>query len=130
MDPATLALTAAGLVATKALEAAGGKVGEAGWAALGRIREAIWSKFRGDPEATETLERLEAKPDSPARTAELAEVLQPRLEADPQLVAELTRLVEAAKAEPQTASFVTAVQDNARVGKLTNIGQVTGDVHL
>jgi hypothetical protein len=130
MDPATLALTAAGLLATKALEAAGGKAGEAGWAALGRIREAIWSKFRGDSEVTETLDRLEAKPDSQARTAEVAEVLQPRLEADPQLVAELTRLVEAAKAEPQTAAFVTTVQDNARVGKLTNIGQITGDVHL
>jgi hypothetical protein len=130
MDPATLALTAAGLVAKKALEAAGGKAGEGAWAALGRIRESIWSKFRGDPEATETLERLEAKPDSQARTAELAEVLQPQLEADPQLLAELTRLVEEAKAEPQMASFVTTVQDNARVGKLTNIGQITGDVHF
>jgi hypothetical protein len=76
------------------------------------------------------LERLEAKPDSQARTAELAEVLQPRLEADPQLLAELTRLVEEAKAQPQTATFVTTVQGNAQVGKLTNIGQVTGDLHL
>ena len=130
MDPATLALTAAGLVAKKALEATGGKAGEGAWATLGRIAEAIRSRFRGDAEVTETLDRLEAKPDSQARTAEVAEVLQPRLEADPQLVAELTRLVEEAKAEPQTASFVTTVQDNARVGKLTNIGQITGDVHL
>jgi hypothetical protein len=38
--------------------------------------------------------------------------------------------VEQAKAQPQTAAFVTTVQDNARVGKLTNIGQVTGDLHL
>jgi hypothetical protein len=128
MDPATLALTAAGLLAKKALEAAGGRAGEGTWAVLSRIREAIWSKFRGDPEATETLERLEARPDSQARTADLAEVLQPRLEADPQLAAELTRLVE--EAQPQTAAFVTTVQDNARVGKLTNIGQVTGDLHL
>lgn len=130
MDPATIALTAAGLLAKKALEAAGGKAGEGAWAVLGRIREAIWSRFRGDQEATEALERLEAKPDSQARTAELAEVLQPRLEADPQLVAELTRLVEEAKAQPQTAAFVTTVQGNAQVGKLTNIGQVTGDLHL
>ena len=77
MDPATLALTAAGLLAKKALEAAGGKAGEGAWAALGRIREAIWSKFHRDQEVTETLERLEAKPQSQARTAELAEVLQP-----------------------------------------------------
>jgi len=130
MDPATLALTAAGLLAKKALEAAGGKAGEGAWATLGRFAETIRAKFRGDPEATETLDRLEAKPESQARTAELAEILQPWLEADPQLVAELTRLVEQAKAQPQTAAFVTTVQDNAQVGKLTNIGQVTGDVRL
>lgn len=130
MDPATLALTAAGLVAKKALEAAGGKAGEGAWASLGRISEAVRARFRGDPEATEALQRLEAKPDSQARTAELAEVLQPRLEADPQLLAELTRLVEEAKAAPQAAAFVTTVQGNAQVGKLTNVGQVTGDVHL
>jgi hypothetical protein len=130
MDPATLALTAAGLVAKHALEAAGGKAGEGACAIVGRIREAIWSRFRGDPDATEALERLITKPDSQARTIELAEVLRPCLEADPSLVVELTRLVEEAKAEPQTAAFVTAVQGNARVGKLTNIAQVTGDVHL
>jgi hypothetical protein len=130
MDPATLALTAAGLLAKKALEAAGDQAGEGAWATLGRIREAIRSRFRGDAEATQALERLEAKPASQARTAELVEVLQPRLEADPPLVAELTRLVEEAKAEPQTAAFVTTVQGNARVGKLTNIGQVSGNVHL
>jgi hypothetical protein len=63
MDPATLALTAAGLLAKKALEAAGGKAGEGAWATLGRIAETIRAKFRGDPEATEALNRLEAKPD-------------------------------------------------------------------
>jgi hypothetical protein len=63
MDPATLALTAAGLLAKKALEAAGGKAGEGAWATLGRIAETIRAKFRADPEATEALNRLEAKPD-------------------------------------------------------------------
>jgi hypothetical protein len=130
MDPATLALTAAGLIAKKALEAASGEAGKSGWQALSRIAQTIRSWLAGDQEAIETLDRLEAKPESRARTAELAEVLQPRLEADPQLVAELTRLVDQAKADPQTASFVTTVQDNASVGKLTNIGQITGDVHF
>jgi hypothetical protein len=130
MDPAALALTAAGLIAKKALEAAGGEAGKTGWQALGRIAQTIRGWLAGDQEATETLDRLDAKPTSQARSAELAEVLQPRLEADPRLVAELTRLVEEAKADPQTASFVTTVQDNARVGRVTNVGQITGDVHL
>jgi hypothetical protein len=38
--------------------------------------------------------------------------------------------VQEAKAQPQTASFVTTVQDSVHVGKLTNIGQVTSDIHL
>jgi hypothetical protein len=130
MDPATIALTVAGLLAKKALEAAGGKAGEGAWAALGRIADTVRARFRGDPEVTETLARLEARPASQGRTQELAEALQDRLEADPGLVAELTRLVEQAKADPQTASFVTTVQDNARVGRITNIGQITGDVRL
>ena len=130
MDPATLALTAAALVAKQALEAASGEAGKTAWHALGRIAKAIRGWFASDREATETLDRLEAKPESQARTAELAEVLTPRLEADPRLVAELTRLVDQAKADPQTASFVTTVQDNARVGRIISIGQITGDVHL
>jgi hypothetical protein len=130
MDPATLALTAAGLVAKKALEAASGEAGKTAWQTLGRIAQTIRGWLAGDQEATETLDRLEAKPDSQARTAELAEVLTPRLEADQRLVAELTRLVEQAKADPQTAKFVTTVQDNARVGRITNVGQITGDVRL
>jgi hypothetical protein len=130
MEPATLALTAAGLIAKRALEAASGEAGKTGWQTLGRIAQTIRGWFVGDREATETLDRLEAKPESQARAAELIEVLQPRLDADPRLAAELTRLVEQAKADPQTASFVTTIQDNARVGRITNIGQITGDVHL
>jgi hypothetical protein len=131
MDPVTIALTAAGLLAKKALEAAGGKAGEGAWAALGRIADAVRRRFGGDPEVTESLDRLEAKPTSEARTAEVAEVLGDRLQTDPTFADELAQLIDQAKAtSPQAASFVTTVQGNARVGKLTNIGQVSGDVHL
>jgi hypothetical protein len=130
MDLATLALTAAGLVAKKALDAVGDQAGKSSWQALGRIAQTVRGWLAGDHEATETLDRLEAKPDSQARAAELAEILQPWLEADERLAAQLTRLVEEAKTDPQTASFVTTVEGNARVGKLTNIGQITGDVHF
>jgi hypothetical protein len=77
MDPATIALTVAGLLAKKALEAAGGKAGEGAWATLGRIAAAVRARFGGDPEVTETLARLEARPTSQGRTQEFAEVLTP-----------------------------------------------------
>jgi hypothetical protein len=48
MDPATLALTVAGLLAKRALEAAGGKAGEGAWAMLGRIADTVRARFRGD----------------------------------------------------------------------------------
>jgi hypothetical protein len=130
MDPAMISLTVAGLLAEKTLEAAGDKAGEGALVALGRIAETIRSRFRGDQEVTETLDRLEANPKSQARTAELAEVLQPRLEADPQLVAELARLVEQAKADPTAGPIATVIQGNAQVGKVTTIGSVTGDIHF
>jgi hypothetical protein len=41
VDPASIALTAAGMLAKKALEAASGKAGEGAWAALGRIADAV-----------------------------------------------------------------------------------------
>jgi hypothetical protein len=62
MDPATLALTAAGLVAKKALEAASGEADTTAWQGLGRIAQTIRGWFAGDHEATETLDRLEARP--------------------------------------------------------------------
>lgn len=131
MDPATIALTAAGLLAKKALDAAGGRAGESAWAALGRIADAVRRRFGSDPEVTEALDRLEAKPASEARTAEVAEVLGDRLRADPAFADELAGLIDQAKAAgPRASSFVTTVQDNAQVGKVTNIGVVDGDIHF
>ncbi len=83
MDPATIALTVARLLATKAAEAAAGEAGKGAWAALTRLAETVRLRFRGDPEVTETLDRLEARPTSQGRTQELAEVLHPHLAADP-----------------------------------------------
>jgi hypothetical protein len=118
------------LLATKALEAAGGRVGESAWAALGRIADAVRARFRADREVTETLNRLDAEPTSQARTAEVAEVLKPRLAADPDFTSELARLVEQAKTDSQVGPIVTVIQGNAQVGKVTTIGSIIGDVHL
>jgi hypothetical protein len=128
MDPATLALIAAGLVAKQALEAAGDEAGRSGMQAMGRMARTIRDWLANNDEATEIIDRLEAKPDSQQQIAELAGVLQQRLDTEPTLVAELTRLVEAVKVDPQTASFFATVQGNARVDRLTTIGNL--HVHL
>ncbi len=130
MDPATVAIAAASLIATKLAEAAAGKAGEGLWAGITSIYDRVRDRLKGDPDGQEALERLEAKPQSQARTAELAEVLQERLERDPDFTKELVELVEQAQADPKTASFVTTVRDNALVGRITNIGSVGGNVQL
>jgi hypothetical protein len=68
------------------------------------------------------LDRLEQKPDSQGRVTELAEVLDKRMKADPNFAKELASLVKEAGQDPGSGSFVTQVMDNARVGKIVNIG--------
>jgi hypothetical protein len=129
MDPASLAITVAILIAKRAVEAAAGEAGKGMWASIAKLHDTLRVKFRGDSDVEETMERLEAKPTSEARASELAEVLQSRFQADPGLAAELLRLVEEAQANPTAASFVTTVRDNAQVGKIVNV-QSAGDMHF
>jgi hypothetical protein len=130
MDPSTIAIVAASIIASRFSAEFVGQETIAASSTIRRIHEFVRSKSRGDAEVDEILNRLEAKPTSQPRTAELAEVLAERVETDPAFAAELARLVEEARAEPITNRFVTTVRDNAQVGKLTNIGTVEGDVHF
>lgn len=128
MDP--IAITAATLVAKWAAEGMVKEAAKSAWEGLKKIYDAVRVKFTGDKESSEVLQRLEQKPASEARTHELAEVLDERLKADPAFAKELRHLVEEAGARPATSSFVTQVMDNARVGKITNIGTITGPVNF
>jgi hypothetical protein len=132
VDPASLALAAATLIATGAAEGAAAALGEAVRGGIGRISQAVRARFTGDPAVEESLTRLEAKPDSQARAAELAENLKERLDADPAFADELERLLAELPDDASVpgASFVTTVKDNARVGKVTNIQRVQGNVQF
>jgi hypothetical protein len=130
MDAATIATTAASLIASKLAETVAGKTGDSLWAGITRIYDTVRAHLSGDPDAQEVLNRLEAKPASGARIAEVAEVLQVRLEGEPEFAQELAWLIEQAQSDTQTASFVTTVRDNAQVGRVTNVGSVGGDVRL
>jgi hypothetical protein len=128
MDPATIATVAASIIGSRSSAEYVGEDAIFASGAIRRIYDVVRSKSRGDAEVDESLNRLEAKPTSQARTAELAEILAERVESDPAFAAELARVIEEAQAEPGTNRFVTTVRDNAQVGKLTNIGTIEGDV--
>lgn len=128
MDP--VAMAAATLVAKWAAEGMVKEAAKSAWEGMRNIYDAIRGKLSGDPESTSVLQRLEQKPNSEGRRQELAEVLDERIKGDPDFARRLRDLIDKTGTDPALATFVTEVMDNAKVGKITNIGSVHGDVHF
>lgn len=127
MDPATLGLVAAGLVAKKGLEAAGDKAGESVWGMLGRVADRVrnWFGDRDDTDGLRALELVEAAPDSQRSVEALAARITRAAKSDPDSATDLALLIHAIKANarPEVATFVTNIHAGARVGRII---QVTG----
>ncbi len=128
MEP--IAMTVATLVARWAAEGLVKEAAKSTWEGLKKVYEAVRAKFTDDAESTEVLQRLEQRPTSEARTQELAEVLDQWVKNEPAFAQELHRLVDEAGQQPATGSFVTQVMDNAKVGKITNIETIHGNVRF
>lgn len=127
MEPVTLGLAAASLVAKAALEAA---AGETSWNALKSVGNRLrnWFAHRDDDEAVKALDGVEAYPDSPKAIEALAGRITEAARSDPDEADGLSRLVdniEAAAGAP-IVTFITQVRDQAKVGRII---QVTGDYH-
>jgi hypothetical protein len=120
MDPITM--TAATLVAKWCAEGFAKEAGKSAWAGLQNVYNLVRSKLAAKPEDAEVLQRLEQKPTSQARASELVEILDEVIKLDPAFAEELRKRVNAAAEDRFTASFVTEVRDNAKVGKIMNIG--------
>jgi hypothetical protein len=128
MEP--ISIGAATLVAKWVLEGVGKAAAEKSLGGLKKIYDFVRAKLSTDKTSSEVLDRLEQKPGSQARALELAELLDERVKSDPSFAAELRQAVAEAEKSPASSSFVTQVMDNAKVGKITNIGVVQGDVHI
>jgi len=99
MDPFTAtALAAAALVAKGALESVGGEAGRSSWAGWGRLVERLRDRFGGDGEATEALERVRQNPEDEATVAQLQRLILAYALRDQQFEADITALVDEAKA--------------------------------
>jgi len=125
MDPATLGLVAAGLVAKKGLEAAGDKAGESPWGLLGRVADRVrnWFGDRDDAEGLRALELVEAAPDSQRSVEALAARITSAAKADPDSATDLALLLDAIKAQarPEIAAFVTNLHACARIGRIIQV---------
>ncbi|CAA9250387.1 MAG: hypothetical protein AVDCRST_MAG77-2046 [uncultured Chloroflexi bacterium] len=97
--------------------------------AVDALYEAVRQKFAsdGDKDAEHSLEGLAAKPDSKARQAAVAEVLEEKAKADPAFAEHLAELVRSVEQDPQASQFLTQVSGNASVRNIANIGRA-GDV--
>ena len=122
MDPATLGLVAAGLVAKKGLEAAGDEAGESAWGLLGRVADRVrnWFGDRDDADGLRALELVEKAPDSDLSVKALADHITRAAKVDPDSATDLALLLHAIKsqARPEVAAYVNNVFAGARVGRI------------
>jgi hypothetical protein len=96
IDPATLAAAVVTLLSPYLVEAAKAgakKIGEATVGGAGKLYQTLKTRLTG-PVEEKALAKLEAAPEKPDAQAALRLFLEERLAADPDLRAELARLVE------------------------------------
>jgi hypothetical protein len=128
MDP--IAITAATLVAKWAAEGFVKEAAKSAWSGLQGLYNTLRSGIAGNPDASESLRHLEEKPTSQDRTLEFAKTLSKCIESNPEFRRELQAAIDQAGELSSLGVFVTSVRDNAKVGKITTIGNVEGDVRF
>ena len=130
MDPVTLGLMVAALVAKRALEQVGEQAGDAGWGMLAKVSERVrgWFLRRGDKAAVDALDVVEAAPDSMRAAEALAGAVTDAASQDSEEAAGLAELVAQVErvGTPQVTNFVNQVRDQARVGRII---QVSGNYY-
>ncbi len=125
MEP--LSVTVATLIATYAAQAFGGQLGQAAAAGVKNLVSLVRRKLAGNEAAQAALATAQGAPGTTG-PGDLAGPLDAAVRGDAEFRARLEDLVAALQADPDIGQFVTTVSGNARVGKITNIGSVTGNV--
>lgn len=113
MDPVSVGIAAAVLLASKFGEGFAQDAGASGWNAVSRLRSVIAQKFRGDAETERAVVALEAAPVAENRS-DVAARITTAVRADPVFAAEVERLVSSAREDPSMDSFVAQAFDDAR----------------
>jgi uncharacterized membrane protein YebE (DUF533 family) len=104
------------------------EAGKNAWTGFKRLTHLVRTKLSDHPEATAALAVLDEPAQGPVQQRVLVDALVSAAGSDGAFWEELERLVTEAKADPVAGGIVTQVFGNARVGKVTNIGVVGGNV--
>jgi uncharacterized protein (UPF0210 family) len=127
VDPISLGVAAAALLASKFGEGLAKDAGSSSWHAITRLGELITEKFGHNSETPSALAELERDP-SPENQAAVAEVIDAAALSDPGFAGALRQLVTAARVDQKVDTIIANAYDNA---KQTIIGgDVTGDIHF
>jgi hypothetical protein len=123
---AASAIAILGPYLAKAGESFAEKAGETLAEKAGALYRAIKDKFKSDSDAEQTINLVEAKPDSKPRLATLEEVLTEKMKEDPDFATTVNRLVAEAKAADSGGVFVFGDR-NIAVGGDASGTFITGD---
>ncbi|MFB8274475.1 hypothetical protein [Nocardia colli] len=125
MDPVSLGIAAAALLASKFGEELAKDAGASASRAVGRLRELVTARFREEPE---TLTALTTSAETAQARAVVAERVGTVAGHDPGFAGEVERLVTAARRDRAAEVFVAQAFDDA---KQVNIrGDNTGTINL
>ncbi|MFC9995905.1 hypothetical protein [Nocardia sp. NPDC127526] len=127
VDPVSLGIAAAALLASKFGERISEQAATSSWHAIGQLRELIARKFGRDPEIPRALAELERNPTLENQVA-AAEVIDGAVRTDPSFAAALQQLVDSARQDTSIDVFVANAYDQARQVNIR--GDNTGTINL
>ena len=109
------------------------KGGELAWRALTGAVEGVRDWLKTKPEVAPAVRDVEARPDDPSASAELARRLERAVATDPELASTLKRLAEAlarARAGAHQDAARMANEFHAAVQKVINIQNMSGTINM
>lgn len=126
VDPVSVGIAAAALLATKFGEELARGAGEGAWSAVKRLRETIAAKFRGDRETESAIDTLGQAPTDEVRSLVTRRITD-AVRADPDFGSRVEQLVLLARREPALDTFVAQAFDNAKQVNIRgdNLGPIT-----
>jgi hypothetical protein len=126
LDP--ISFTVASLLAWKAAEGLAEGVGHSAWNHLDRLRRVVLERFHADARGADAVAALEASPADAAQVENVARRLDEYMRDDPGFRELIANEIEHAARHRDLGRFITQVANDAKVGKIVNIGEVHGDV--
>jgi hypothetical protein len=126
--PEPLSIAVATILAAKAAEGFASETGKGAFGFLKQLVGLLRRRFAGDTAASEDLTKVENHPQEERNVTVLADTIDRYIHNDDELRNELAEILKKAQRDPEVTSFLTTVLPGGVVGKITNIGDVHGNV--